>query len=157
VKDHAQALDLPARSGEIGWPHLDPALLDQCNRPSAVLNTKTHAGTLGVRAVVSPSRLTTATKGWASPTDRPSLLFEWLLATPPAKLVWQTPGRLVATHGVTDASYMLTIVDRGADVLAGTGRIGGDLAAALKSEARRRVETGTFFGDLAYASVIAVR
>jgi ubiquinone/menaquinone biosynthesis C-methylase UbiE len=60
-------------------------------------------------------------------------------------------------HGVTDANYMLTIVDRGADVLAGTGRIGGDLAAALKNEARRRVETGTFFGHLAYASVIAVR
>jgi hypothetical protein len=60
-------------------------------------------------------------------------------------------------HGVTDANYMLTIVDRGADVLAGTGRIGGDLAAALKSEARRRVEAGTFFGHLAYASAIAVR
>jgi hypothetical protein len=60
-------------------------------------------------------------------------------------------------HGVTDANYMLTIVDRGADVLAGAGRIGGDLAAALKNEARRRVETGTFFGHLAYASVIAVR
>jgi ubiquinone/menaquinone biosynthesis C-methylase UbiE len=60
-------------------------------------------------------------------------------------------------HGVTDASYMLTIVDRGADMLAGAGRIGGDLAAALKNEARRRVETGTFFGHLAYASVIAVR
>jgi hypothetical protein len=52
---------------------------------------------------------------------------------------------------------MLTIVDRGADVLAGAGRIGGELAVALKSEARRRVETGTFFGHLAYASVIAVR
>ena len=60
-------------------------------------------------------------------------------------------------HGVTDASYMLTIVDRSADVLASTGRIGSDLAAALKNEARRRVETGTFFGHLAYASVIAVR
>jgi len=52
---------------------------------------------------------------------------------------------------------MLTIVDRGADVLAGTGRIGGELAAALKNEARRRVEAGSFFGHLAYASVIAVR
>jgi hypothetical protein len=60
-------------------------------------------------------------------------------------------------HGVTDASYMLTIVDRGADMLVGAGRIGGDLATALKNEARRRVETGTFFGHLAYASVIAFR
>jgi hypothetical protein len=52
---------------------------------------------------------------------------------------------------------MLTIVDRGADMLVGAGRIGGDLATALKNEARRRVETGTFFGHLAYASVIAFR
>ena len=59
--------------------------------------------------------------------------------------------------GVTDASYMLTIVDRGADVLASTGRIGNDLAVALKNEARRRIEAGTFFGHLAYASVFAVR
>jgi hypothetical protein len=29
------------------------------------------------------------------------------------------------------------------------------LAIALKDEARRRVEVGTFFGHLAYASVIA--
>ena len=60
-------------------------------------------------------------------------------------------------HGVTDATYMLTIVDRGADVLASAGRIGSDLAAALKNEARRRVEAGTFFGHLAYASMVATR
>jgi SAM-dependent methyltransferase len=59
--------------------------------------------------------------------------------------------------GVTDASYMLTIVDRGADALTNAGRIGSALATALKDEARRRVEVGTFFGHLAYASVIATR
>ena len=60
-------------------------------------------------------------------------------------------------HGVLDADYLLTIVDRGAETLANTGRIGGALAVALKDEARRRVEFGTFFGHLAYASVIAIR
>ena len=60
-------------------------------------------------------------------------------------------------HGVLDADYLLTIVDRGADALASAGRIGSALAAALKDEARRRVEVGTFFGHLAYASVIATR
>lgn len=60
-------------------------------------------------------------------------------------------------HGVLDADYMLTIVDRGADALTNAGRIGSALATALKDEARRRVEVGTFFGHLAYASVIATR
>ena len=60
-------------------------------------------------------------------------------------------------HGVLDADYMLTIVDRGAEALANGGRIGSALAVALKDEARRRVEVGTFFGHLVYASVIALR
>ena len=60
-------------------------------------------------------------------------------------------------HGVLDANYMLTLVDRGADALAITGRIDGALALALKDEARRRVAAGTFFGHLAYASVVASR
>jgi hypothetical protein len=50
---------------------------------------------------------------------------------------------------------MLTIVDRGADLLRGCGRIGDETAAALKAEARRRAETGTFFGQIAYGSLIA--
>jgi SAM-dependent methyltransferase len=57
----------------------------------------------------------------------------------------------VQTH---DADYMVSIADRGADALAARGRIGSDLAEALKAEARRRVETGSFFGHIAYASVI---
>ena len=55
-------------------------------------------------------------------------------------------------HGVSDAAYLLTVVDRGADALAFTG-----LADALKAEARRRVDQGTFYGQLTYASLIAVR
>jgi hypothetical protein len=50
---------------------------------------------------------------------------------------------------------MLSIVERGADALAASGRIGAELAQALKAEAGRRVGEGTFFGHIAYASVIA--
>lgn len=56
----------------------------------------------------------------------------------------------------TDApDYMLTVADRGADVLAVSGRIGAELAQALKNEARRRVENGSFFGSIAYGSLVA--
>jgi len=50
---------------------------------------------------------------------------------------------------------MLTIADRGADVLAADGRIGAGLALALKNEARRRVESGCFFGSITYGSLVA--
>jgi ubiquinone/menaquinone biosynthesis C-methylase UbiE len=62
------------------------------------------------------------------------------------------------SHGYTETNespYMLSLIDRGADVLVTEGRAGEDLAAALKREARRRVEQGEFFGHIAYASVIA--
>jgi ubiquinone/menaquinone biosynthesis C-methylase UbiE len=51
--------------------------------------------------------------------------------------------------------YMLSIVDRGAEALLDTGRIGVDVAEALKAEARRRSEAREFFGHIAYASLIA--
>ena len=57
----------------------------------------------------------------------------------------------------TQPNYMLTIIDRGADALVATGQIGTDTAKALKAEARRRAEEGTFFGHIAYASIIARR
>ena len=50
-----------------------------------------------------------------------------------------------------------TIVDRGVDVLRSSGRIGDDAAAALRHEARRRVERGRFFGHIAYVSLVASR
>ena len=62
------------------------------------------------------------------------------------------------SHGYTqtaEPAYMLTIIDRGADVLAASGSIGIEGAAALKSEARRRAKMGTFFGHISYVSVIA--
>jgi ubiquinone/menaquinone biosynthesis C-methylase UbiE len=51
--------------------------------------------------------------------------------------------------------YMLTIVDRGADILLGQNLIGKETAAALKEEARRRLRSGRFFGHIAYAGLIA--
>jgi hypothetical protein len=64
----------------------------------------------------------------------------------------------VRSHGYVEdaeAGYMLTIVERGVDLLHAAGQIGSDTAAALKAEARRRVETGSFFGHIAYGSLIA--
>ena len=48
----------------------------------------------------------------------------------------------------------ITWVDRGADALASQGRIGPEMAVALKEEARRRAEANAFFGYMAYASMI---
>jgi ubiquinone/menaquinone biosynthesis C-methylase UbiE len=62
------------------------------------------------------------------------------------------------SHGFVETGeggYMLTIVDRGADLLAASGAIGEELALSLKAEARRRAAEGGFFGHIAYASVIA--
>lgn len=54
-----------------------------------------------------------------------------------------------------ESGYMLTIADRGADVLAASGRIGAELSEALKNEARRRLAAGCFFGSIAYGSLVA--
>ena len=62
------------------------------------------------------------------------------------------------SHGytqTTEAQYMLTIIDRGADVLARAGSVGAEQAAALKNEARRRVKDGEFFGHISFMSLIA--
>jgi ubiquinone/menaquinone biosynthesis C-methylase UbiE len=55
----------------------------------------------------------------------------------------------------TGGGYMLTVIDRGADLLSTVGQIGDETAAALKAEARRRVEAGSFFGHIAYGSITA--
>jgi ubiquinone/menaquinone biosynthesis C-methylase UbiE len=62
------------------------------------------------------------------------------------------------SHGYSETSepvYMLTVIDRGADLLATQGRITTENAEALKAEARRRAEAGEFFGHITYASLIA--
>ena len=62
------------------------------------------------------------------------------------------------SHGYMQTSepeYMLTLVDRGADTLASWQRIGPDLCASLKAEARRRAEADEFFGFIGFVSFIA--
>jgi len=62
------------------------------------------------------------------------------------------------SHGYMQTArpdYMLTVVDRGADTLASWRRIGPELCAALKAEARRRTEAGEFFGFIGFTSLTA--
>jgi ubiquinone/menaquinone biosynthesis C-methylase UbiE len=55
----------------------------------------------------------------------------------------------------SEPSYMLTLVDRGAELLAADGAIGQETAEAMKAEAKRRVSVGEFFGHIAFLSLIA--
>jgi hypothetical protein len=50
---------------------------------------------------------------------------------------------------------MLTVPDRGADILCASGEINDQAATALKAEAQRRSGTGAFFGHIAYVSLSA--
>jgi SAM-dependent methyltransferase len=67
--------------------------------------------------------------------------------------------RRVRSYGYVEApesGFMLPgWLDHGADALVASGRIGGDMAAALKAEARRRVANGEYFGHIAYMSLVA--
>jgi hypothetical protein len=64
--------------------------------------------------------------------------------------VWATFAELESSVQERLAAVLET---RGADILHSSGTIGEATAAALKSEARRRVEAGTFFSRIAYASL----
>ena len=62
-----------------------------------------------------------------------------------------------ASHGYLQTSepeYMLSVLDRGADALVVAGG-SPELATALKSEARRRVEADQFFGFIGFVSFVA--
>jgi ubiquinone/menaquinone biosynthesis C-methylase UbiE len=65
----------------------------------------------------------------------------------------------VRSYGYVETSkpgFMLpSWVDLGADALVSSGRIGTDMAAALKAEARRRVASGEYYGHIAYMSLVA--
>lgn len=54
-----------------------------------------------------------------------------------------------------EAKYFLSVVDRGADVLAVSGTLAPASADAIKSEARGRVADRSFFGFISFVSVIA--
>ena len=53
-----------------------------------------------------------------------------------------------------DGGYMLTWIDRGADVLKSIGRISAETAEAFKAEAKHRSISKTWFGHIAFASIL---
>lgn len=66
------------------------------------------------------------------------------------------PGSL-HSHGYVEAGeggYLLTWLDRGAEVLLQQGRIDAAEAEAFKAEARRRSERQQWFGHVAFASIL---
>jgi SAM-dependent methyltransferase len=61
------------------------------------------------------------------------------------------------SHGYVEApegGYMLTWIDRGADALVKIGRIGNELAEALRVEAKRRSASKSWFGHVTFFSVL---
>jgi ubiquinone/menaquinone biosynthesis C-methylase UbiE len=84
---------------------------------------------------------------------------QWLVRRLPA--LTQGAGLRLGTFrsygyvGTSASGLLYAWVRRGADVLHTTGRIGPDLAEALKAEARRRADIGAFCGHVAYASLTA--
>lgn len=61
------------------------------------------------------------------------------------------------SHGFAQTSepaYMLTVIDRGVDILHGSGQLSEASSDALRKEARRRVAAGRFFGHIAYGSIV---
>lgn len=64
------------------------------------------------------------------------------------------------SHGhieVDQPSYLISMIDFGADQLSAAGDIAVETAAALRQEARSRAANGRFFGHISYASLPAVR
>ena len=65
--------------------------------------------------------------------------------------------RSVRSHGyvqTSDPAYMLTLIDRGADVLVRGESLSALAGEALRQEAQRRAKAGEFFGHIAFLSVI---
>ena len=64
------------------------------------------------------------------------------------------------SHGYVaegEATYYLSVIDRGADRMVEDGLLFPETANALKSEAKRRVSAKTFFGFMSYVSQIAIK
>jgi ubiquinone/menaquinone biosynthesis C-methylase UbiE len=62
------------------------------------------------------------------------------------------------SHGYIEgpeAGYLLSWVDRGADVLLQQGRVGSEMVEAFKQEGRRRSTAKEWFGYIGFASVLA--
>lgn len=63
-----------------------------------------------------------------------------------------------SSHGytaVSDPTYMLTLIERGVELMVLSGTLGKTQGEALRSEAARRVENGEFFGHISYISAIS--
>ena len=54
-----------------------------------------------------------------------------------------------------EATYYMTVLDRGADRMVETGLLQPATAQALKAEARSRVARNAFFGFMSYISQLA--
>jgi hypothetical protein len=68
--------------------------------------------------------------------------------------------RRFESHGYVQSEapvYMQNLVERGADLLRTSAVIADELCTALKAEGRARVNSGRFFGFIAYASLAAVK
>ena len=66
--------------------------------------------------------------------------------------------RSVRSHGYTqtaEPTYMLTLIERGADLLSAAGTLTAEAAEALRKEAGRRAQAGEFFGHISFVSIIA--
>ena len=83
----------------------------------------------------------------------------WLMRRLPAMLrragFDQVGFRSYGYTSLPEPSYMFTLVERGADLLQSDGRIGREIADALKAEARRRAEADGFYGLIVFASAVA--
>ncbi len=56
-----------------------------------------------------------------------------------------------------EATYLLTVIDRGADRMVEEGLLFPETAEALKAEAQARVAAKSFFGFMSYVSQIAIK
>jgi ubiquinone/menaquinone biosynthesis C-methylase UbiE len=61
------------------------------------------------------------------------------------------------SHGYVEgpeAGYMMSWIERGADVLVRSGQIGAELASALKAEAQRRSRERQWFAHISFGSIL---
>ena len=84
---------------------------------------------------------------------------QWFMRRLP-RLVTEAGFRIARSDGhgyvkVSDPKYLLTVVDRGADILEAAGTIGKGLAAELKAEVRHRVRENRFYGEIMFGCVTA--
>ena len=56
-----------------------------------------------------------------------------------------------------EAPYFQSVIRRGADLLAGTGDISPGMAEAIKAEASRRIDEGSFFGFISFVSLLGTK